>query len=542
MKINRREFLRAVGLHAAALAIPGCASARPARNTVSKPNIIVIMCDDMGFSDVGCYGGEVETPHIDRLAGNGLRFTQFYNTARCCPTRASLLTGLYSHQAGIGHMNEDKGFPGYRGHLNRQCVTIAEALKPAGYRTFATGKWHVGAKQRAWWPLQRGFDRFYGVPQGGGFYFKPKAGRSVVLDNDEIHTHETGPMPAGWYSTDAWTDRGLEFIEEAVERKQPFFFYLAHNAPHWPLQALAKDIAKYRGKYRKGWDTLRTERRARLIEMGIVDERWPMSPRDEKAPAWDELDEATKNRMDLKMAIYAAQIDRVDQGVGRLVQKLRQLDVFDDTLILFLADNGGCAEGGIWGFDREQGELGTDDSYSSYGLSWANASNTPFRRYKHWVHEGGTATPLLAHWPRGIRHRGKLVREPAHVIDIMATCCDIAGADYPRTYQGNAITPLEGKSLVPLLRANRVTHHEAIFWEHEGNRAVRQGQWKLVAKHRSPWELYDLEADRTELNDLAGTYPEKAEELKRLYRAWAKRCGVRRWPVKKPNQDKTDRT
>jgi arylsulfatase len=239
------------------------------------------------------------------------------------------------------------------------------------------------------------------------------------------------------------------------------------------------------------------------------------------------------------MAIYAAQIDRMDQGVGRLVARLKELDAFDNTLILFLADNGGCAEGGIWGFDRQEGELGTDESYSSYGLAWANASNTPFRRYKHWVHEGGTATPLVAHWPRGIGRRGKLVHRPAHVIDIMATCCDIAGVTYPKTYQVHAIAPLEGKSFLPLLQGKRVQPHEAIFWEHEGNRAVRQGKWKLVAKHRGPWELYDLEADRTELSDLAGTHPEKVEELKKLYRAWANRCNVRRWPVKKPKQKKT---
>jgi len=378
MNLSRREFLQALGIQAAALTVAKVTSATPPLE--AKPNIIVIMCDDMGFSDIGCYGGEIETPNIDRLAQDGLRFTQFYNTARCCPTRASLLTGLYSHQASIGHMTGDYGVTGYRGRLNRQCVTIGEALRPAGYRTFVTGKWHVGAKQRDWWPLQRGFDRFYGVPQGGGFYFKPKQGRSVVLDSEEVHTPESGPMPPGWYSTDAWTDHGLEFVEEAVQRKQPFFWYLAHNAPHWPLQALDSDIAKYKGRYLKGWDAVRAERHARMIEMGIVDKSWPLTPRDEKAEAWTELDEATKEKMDTKMAIYAAQIDRVDRNVGRLVARLKQLGIFDNTLILFLADNGGCAEGGIWGFDREKGRLGTADSFSSYGLSWANASNTLLRR------------------------------------------------------------------------------------------------------------------------------------------------------------------
>jgi len=530
MKTTRRQFLRNLGLGAAALAMPGCSRAMSrGKSTVRKPNIIVIMCDDMGFSDIGCYGGEIETPHIDRLAQNGLRFTQFYNTGRCCPTRASLLTGLYAHQTGIGHMSADDALPGYQGHLNDRCVTIAEALKPAGYRTFIAGKWHVGAKDRNWWPLQRGFDRFYGVPQGGGFYFKPKEGRSVVLDNDEIHTPDSGPMPPGWYSTDAWSDHGIEFIEEAIQRDQPFFFYLAHNAPHWPLQALESDIARYRGKYLKGWDAIRTERHARMIEMGIVEKDWPLTPRDAKAKAWDELDQATKERMDEKMAIYAAQVDRVDRNVGRLVKKLKQLGVYEDTLILFLADNGGCAEGGPLGFDREQGRIGTAESYSSYGLAWANASNTPFRRYKHWVHEGGVATPLVAHWPRGIRRRDKLVHQPTHVIDIMATCCDLAGAEYPEAYEGRAVTPLEGKSLRPLLEGSEKAIHDALFWEHEGNRAVRQGKWKLVSKHPNRWELYDLEADRTELNDLSATFPEKTNELKALYRDWARRCSVMPW-------------
>jgi len=540
-QLSRRGFLKAIGLYTAAFAVPGCnAAQRTAESSdPGKPNIIVIMCDDMGYSDIGCYGSEIKTPNLDKLAANGLRFTQFYNTARCCPTRASILTGLYSHQAGVGHMTADYGQPGYIGRLNKKCLTIAEALKPAGYRTFVTGKWHVGAKETAWWPIQRGFDRFYGVPEGGGFYFEPTAGRSIVLDNKVLHTKDGEPVPDGWYSTDAWTDHGIEFVEEALRRKEPFFWYLAHNAPHWPLQAADEDIAKYKGKYLKGWDKLRAERHKRMIEMGIVKKDFALTPRDKQAPPWEELDDAKRKEMDLKMAIYAAQIDRVDQNVGKVVAKLKELGVFDNTLILFLADNGGCAEGGKFGFDRQKEKrIGTAESFSSYGLAWANASDTPFRRYKHWVHEGGTATPLIAHWPTVIKQRGKLTHQPGHVIDIMATCCDIARAQYPADFKGARITPLEGKSLLPIFQGKQRTGHEAIFWEHEGNRAVRKGKWKLVSKHPGQWELYDLEADRTELNNLAAENRQKAEELIELYRTWAKKAGVQPWPVKRAKKKK----
>lgn len=540
-KLSRRGFLKAIGLYTAAFAVPGCNAAQRTAESSNpgKPNIIVIMCDDMGYSDIGCYGSEIKTPNLDKLAANGLRFTQFYNTARCCPTRASILTGLYSHQAGVGHMTADYDQPGYIGRLNKKCVTIAEALKPAGYRTFVTGKWHVGAKETAWWPIQRGFDRFYGIPEGGGFYFKPTAGRSIVLDNKVLHTKDGESVPDGWYSTDAWTDHGIEFVEEALRRKEPFFWYLAHNAPHWPLQAADEDIAKYKGKYAKGWDKLRAERHKRMIKMGIVKKDWPITPRDKQAPSWEELDDAKRKEMDIKMAIYAAQIDRVDQNIGKVVAKLKELGVFDNTLILFLADNGGCAEGGKFGFDRQKEKrIGTAESFSSYGLAWANASDTPFRRYKHWVHEGGTATPLIAHWPAVIKQRGRLTHQPGHVIDIMATCCDIARAQYPADFKGARITPLEGKSLLPIFQGKQRTGHEAIFWEHEGNRAVRKGKWKLVSKHAGQWELYDLEADRTELNNLAAENRQKAEELKELYRTWAKKAGVQPWPVKRAKKKK----
>ncbi len=540
--LDRRQFLKAAAFGIAGLSLASLS--KGGRGRERRPNIVLIMADDMGFSDIGCYGGEIRTPNLDGLAEGGLRFTQFYNTARCCPTRASLLTGLYPHQAGVGHMTADRGSAGYRGRLNKTCVTIAEVLKSRGYRTFVTGKWHVGAKDRNWWPLQRGFDRFYGVPEGGGFYFKPTSGRSIVLDNQVVHTADSGPMPEGWYSTDAWTDYGIKFIEEAVQRKEPFFFYLAHNAPHWPLQALEQDIARYRGRYAGGWDKVRAERHARMIEMGIVEKRWPLTDRDEKALAWDDVDPQTKQKMDTKMAIYAAQIDRMDRSIGRLVDRLKSLGIFDDTLILFLADNGGCAEGGIWGFDRKTGRIGTADSHSSYGLSWANASNTPFRLYKHWVHEGGIATPLIAHWPAVIKQKGKLTHQSGHVIDIMATCCDVAGAPYPKSYNGSRITPLEGKSLLPIFEGRTREGHDAIYWEHEGNRAIRVRRWKLVAKGRNgPWELYDLQKDRSETQNLAERLPERTKKMAEMWRAWAKRTNVLPWPgqKKKATPKTTDR-
>ena len=526
---TRRSFLKAAGLGAAAMAGPRWLHAA-ATGAAKKPNIVIVMVDDMGFSDIGCYGSEIATPHLDALAASGLRFSQFYNTGRCCPTRASLLTGLYPHQAGVGHMNGNYNKPGYIGHLADRCVTIAEALKPAGYRTMMTGKWHVGAApgQR---PPDRGFDRFYGVPEGGGFYFKPKAGRTIMLDRTVRHTHTTGNMPPGWYSSFAWTEWGLKFITESVRMSKPFFLYLAHNAPHWPLQAPPKAIAKYRGKYMQGWDTLRRQRHKRLIDMGMVKTDWPLTPRDPKAPAWTSLSEDQRDKSDHLMAAYAAVVELMDESVGRLVAGLKKLGVLDNTLILFLADNGGCAEGGILGTHRGKGPLGSADSHDMYGLAWANASNTPFRRYKHWVHEGGTATPLIAHWPDVITAKGKITHQVGHLVDLMATCCDVGGATYPQTFNDKPIVPPQGKSLLPIFQGKQRAGHAAVFWEHEGNRAVRQGRWKLVARHGGPWELYDLDADRTEVNDLSSAQPAIARKLTALYDTWAERSYVVPWPA-----------
>ena len=491
-----------------------------AEDTVpARPNVVVIMADDLGFSDIGCYGSEIATPHLDRLAADGLRFTQFYNAGRCCPTRAALLTGLYSHQAGVGHMVQDRGLPGYQGYLNDRCVTVAEALRPAGYATFLAGKWHVG-EDRPHWPCDRGFDRSYALVSGGTNYFRLDPGRKLARDDQLIEPDD------GWYVTDAISDHAATFIAEHDPQQGPFFLYVAYTAPHWPLHALPEDIARYRERYREGWDALRRERRQQMIELGLIDAQWPLAPRDRAAPAWEELSPADQDAYALKMAVYAAQIDRMDQGIGRIVDQLRQRGVEEETLIMFLADNGGCAE------DIDRGAPGVPpgeaDSFLSYGLPWANASNTPFRRFKHFVHEGGIASPLIVRWP-GVVPPGAIAHEPAHVIDVMATCLDVSGAEYPTIRNGQPIPPLEGKSLRPNFAEGPRVGHDAIYWEHEGNRAVRQGDWKLVSRFPGDWELYDLRTDRTELNDLAEQHPEKVAELKALYEAWAARCGVLPW-------------
>ncbi len=487
--------------------------------TPKRPNIVIIMADDMGFSDIGCYGSEIATPNLDRLAAGGLRFTQFYNNARCCPTRASLLTGLYPHQAGVGFMVGQGPAPGYIGYLNDRCVTIAEVLKQGGYRTLMTGKWHVG-EQRPHWPCNRGFDEYFGLISGASNYFRLDTGRTMARNNERFE-----PSGDKFYMTDAFTDEAVKFIDKYGRQPAPFFLYLAYTSPHWPLHAWPDDIARYRGKYQIGWDALRQQRHKRMIELGIVDAKWPLSPRDPGAPAW--ADAANKDDLDSRMAVYAAQIDRMDQNIGRVLSKIGEIGAEQNTLIMFLADNGGCAE------RVDRGEKGVPaggrDSYFSYGLPWANASNTPFRLYKHYIHEGGISTPLIAYWPSVIEKRGAITREVGHLVDLMATCADAAGVEYPKTYNDKPITPLEGKSLVPVFRTGTRQGHEALFWEHEGNRAIREGKWKLVSRRPDKWELYDLEADRTELNNLAEKHPDRVKAMADKYQAWAERANVLPW-------------
>lgn len=516
-------------------------SAGEVENT--RPNIIVILTDDMGYSDLGCYGSEIETPNLDGLASNGVRFSQFYNTSRCSPTRSSLMTGLYSHQAGMGLLTTDEGpnNPGYRGRLMERCVTIAEVLRPQGYQNIITGKWHMGDAKKEWWPLGRGFDRFYGCPQGGGFFFRPsswKQERHIARDNEIIYDKKTDP-PEGWYATDAFTEEGIQYVEEAVEAERPFFWYLAYNAPHFPLQAKPEDIAKYRGKYLAGWDQIREERYQKLVKLGLIEETWKLSPRGEGIPAWDTLSEKEKEAQDERMAIYAGMVDCVDQNVGKIVTALKEMGAYENTLILFLHDNGGQSGPALMGSNNGKGAAGTAESEVYYGTCWANVSDTPFRKYKNLIHEGGIATPLIAHWPKGIAAsmNGQIATEPTHLIDLMRTFVDISGATYPKTFEGHEIIPMEGESLLPLLQGKPFERERPIFFDHQRNRGVRQGQWKLVALKGKPWELYDMQADRTELNNLAAQMPEKVKAMAALYDAWAERCFVIK-KKKKANKSK----
>lgn len=494
-----------------------------------RPNVVVILVDDMGWSDIGCYGSEIPTPHLDALASNGVRFTQFHNTGRCSPTRASLLTGHYPHQAGMGHLDNTvkPNHPGFQGKIADTSVTMAEVLKDAGYFTAMTGKWHLG-QQHGTPPGKRGFDRSLNL-QAGGVYFHnqtgSKGGAKLYLNGEERPLND--PEFGEWYGTFLWSQWGLKFVDEAISAKQPFFLYLAHCSPHFPLMAPEADIAKYRGKYLAGWDVLRVARHQRQIEMGLVDAEWPLTPRDDKSPAWADVPEDERQRFDHIMAIYAAMIDTMDRSVGMLVDGLRERGQLDNTLILFVSDNGGNAESGPNG-RYEGANPGDGHSNVFLGQNWATLNNTPFRKWKHYVHEGGSATPLIAHWPTGIAEsqRGQLNHQPGHVIDIMPTVVAVASAKYPSEHNGHAIDPVEGVSLLPAFSGKPLIRNEPIYFNHEDNRAVRDGQWKLVALAGQPWELYDIHADRTELHNLVSQHPDHVAAMAAQYEAWAKRTRV----------------
>lgn len=502
------------------------ASAAPA---ATKPNIIVILVDDMGFADVGCYGSEIPTPNLDKLAADGLRFTHFHNDSRCSPSRATILTGLYSQEAGIGVLTgQRKGadgqpLPGYLGHLNNNCVTIAEVLHGAGYFTAMSGKWHLG-QEHGVVPWNRGFDRSLNSPVGG-FYFPADKNTHLFLNGHDVGRGGKEGVPADWYSTDLWTEYGLKFIDEAQAAKKPFFLYLAYNAPHFPLEAPAEDIAKFRGKYLVGWDKLRDERYAKQIKLGVIDPTWPLSPRPPEVKPWDSLTTEQKDRFDHIMAIYAACVYHMDKEVGVLVTGLAQRGLLDNTLILFMSDNGGNYESGPNG--RLEGvSPGGPDSTVFCGQSWATLENTPFRRYKHFEHEGGISSPLIVHWPAGIAAKKELRDQQSHIIDIMATCVDVSGAQYPTQFIGHDIHPLDGRSLVPAF-ASQPIQRDAIYWEHEGNAAVLQGDWKLVRfRWNGVWELYNIKADRTEQHDLSASQPDKVKQLSALWNDWAKKDNV----------------
>lgn len=515
-----------------------------------KPNVILIMVDDMGFSDIGCYGSEIATPNIDDLAAGGIRFSQFYNSARCCPTRASLLTGLHPHQAGIGHMVADFGEPAYRGFLNEKCITIAEVLGDAGYVTLMSGKWHVGGDYplNVWdrvnqgdathpTPCQRGFDHFYGTLAGSGNFFDP---HTLMRDDEYIELENYGD----YYYTDAIAENAAGFIEDYGQGKSPFFLYVGFTAPHWPLHALEEDIDRYRGDYLAGWDSVRTSRHETQKGMGLLDSKWDISPRDTSAPSWNEVD--LKDWEDARMAVYAAQMDRMDQGVGKIMAKVRELGMEDNTLVMFLSDNGGCAElleengipetapestrdGRVVQSGNLRGLLpGDETTYLSYDLPWANASDAPFRMFKHFTHEGGIATPFVAHWPNKIQ-QGLMTHSPGWIGDVMATCLDAAGTNYPSEFNGHDITPLEGESLLPVFQGEKWERAKPIVIEHEGNIAVRAENWKLVRRYPGAYELYDIDADRTELADEAETNSNKVDELSGVYDEFVEKVGVVEW-------------
>jgi arylsulfatase len=541
---SRRDFVKRGGGWLAGAVLAASSGITFSAEASRRPNILLILADDLGFSDLGCYGGEIQTPTLDALAGGGLRFTEFYNSARCCPSRASLLTGLYPHQAGMGAMDNDQGAPGYRGHLNDQCVTIAEVLRGAGYRTLMSGKWHLSKPG----PIDRGFEEFFGLLHGFDSYWN--AARYTRLPEG----HPRREYPEGrFYSTDAISDHALDFIAEARRATdRPFFLYLAFNAPHFPLHAPKEEIAKYADLYAKGWDAVREERYARMKRMGLLDPRWPLSPRsiigpnrvstpggfaDKQNPAWDSIDADRRADLARRMAVYAAAVDRMDQNVGRVIADLRVNRQLDNTLILFLSDNGACAEWDPWGFDEKSGPtnvlhkgadldtLGGPGTYISYGSGWANASNTPLTLYKHYAHEGGISTPLIVHWPAGMKRRGEIDPRPGHLTDVMATCVEVAGATYPKSVDGRDILPPEGQSLIPAVRGEPAKER-TLFFEHEGSRAVRRGKWKLVALANRPWELYDEDADRVEMKNVAAEHPDLVKGMSQQWDAWARRCNV----------------
>jgi arylsulfatase len=554
----------------------GTTAKHPADQPDSRPNIVVIMSDDMGYSDIGCYGGIIRTPNLDRLAANGLRYTQFYNTARSCPTRASLLTGLHPHRAGMGHMTDNRGEDGYRGEINRNCVTFGEVLRPAGYGTYAVGKWHVtpfrgadGPKDN--WPLQRGFDHFYGTIPGGGSYYDPFG---LCSDNTVVSAaDDPGYKPEAFYYTDAIADNAIAFIESHDHRhdSQPMFMYIAFTAAHWPMQVPEQYVKPYHGAFDAGWDALRRDKYNDMVARGIIDPRWALSE-DPTVEKW--ADVANKDFETRCMEVYAGMVSNLDHNIGRIVESLRQCGELDNTVIMYLQDNGGCAEDmertrrrftvklpagadlspmspeefqtrlipfkSRDGRPMQRGEVmpGDADTYVAYGKSWAHLSNTPFREFKHWVHEGGISTPLIIHWPAGFPHRGEARQRPGQLMDIMATCVELAGAPYPTSHNGNDIHPCAGKSLVPSFIKDAPGDKRPLFWEHEGNRAVRSGRWKLVYKHTNgprdisadAWELYDMISDRTETNNRANEYPKRVEKLAAMWNRFAAENNVTPWP------------
>lgn len=525
-----------------------------------QPNIILILADDLGYSDLGCYGGEIKTPNIDRLAGGGLRMTQLYNTARCCPTRASLLTGLYPHQTGVGFMTADNGKPGYRGFLNDQCVTVPTLLREAGYQTYISGKWHLrGAGNLDCTPINRGFDEFYGHYKAFASFWRPDLYIRLPKDRPEPNYD-----PEKFYATDAITDYALKFINQSRKSDNPYFLYLAYNAPHFPLHAPKEKIDKYISVYEKGWDEIRKERYQRMLKQGIIPKDFELSPRghvpmvpnrnkrspyyDKQIPAWNELGEDRRKDLTRRMATYAAMVEILDRNVGRVVKNLEENGELNDTLLVFLSDNGACSEWDPYGFDNNPypsnrlyfgkllADMGQKGSFHSYGTGWANACNTPFRLYKHYNHEGGISAPMIIHWPKAMKRKGELNRQPAHITDISATLLEVGQAKYPQSWKGKKVFSLAGKSLMPILNGEELPERP-LYFEHEGNRALRLGKWKLVWTNFSKkWELYDIQTDRSEMHDLADQFPDKVKQMDKQWNDWAEKSYVEKAKVAQPGK------
>ncbi len=517
----------------------------------NKPNVLMILADDMGFSDIGCYGSEIETPHIDRLAAAGVRFSQFYNTARCSPSRASLLTGLHPHQTGIGILTKDDRPHGYPGSLNDRCITVAEILSAAGYATSLVGKWHLASNIRQAndaWPTRRGFDHFYGTLAGSCSYFQPAS-----LTRGERNAEAEATEKSDYYYTDAISQEACAFVREKSQLKQPFFMYVAYTAPHWPLHASEEDIAKFRGRYDEGWDVLRERRMQRLLESGLLADAVKTCERDPEEPAWEDAQHKAWEAR--RMEVYAAQVHRMDQGIGSILATLEETGQLDNTLVMFMSDNGACAEvlpldGSAQAFLRRRPDLerlkprnggdlqvgnepsivpGPEDTYASYGRAWANLSNTPFRLYKRWTHEGGISTPLIVHWPAGGLDHGAIVRAPFQLTDVLPTILEATQVPYPDHCSDRQIPQGEGHSLLSVLRGGQEPANHTLYWEHTGNAAVRRGRWKLVREYPHAWELYDMNTDRAEMTNLAALSPDIVSELVTQWEAWAARVGVVPW-------------
>ena len=501
----------------------------------TRPNIILIMVDDMGYSDIGAYGSEIKTPNLDKLAADGMKFQEFYNNSICAPTRASLLTGQYPHKAGVGYFDVNLGLPAYQGYLNKESLTLGEVLRQNGYSTLLSGKWHVGQDSLAW-PIQRGFDKFYGITGGASDYFDVKPmpfgnkPSPVTMLKGNVRQY---PKDNSYYFTDEIGNNAVQFLEEQNKENKPFFLYVAFTAPHWPLQALNEDIAKYKGRYDIGWDSLRRERINRQLKLGILDSKQTIAERDQEVPEWSKLTYDEQQFWKVKMEVYAAMIDRMDQNVGKILDKLKSLKKDDNTLIVFISDNG--AQGGYSSYSplkrtqvRNSGPIGSAGSFDYQEQSWAYVSNTPLRQYKNNFHEGGYGSPFIAWFPKQIK-AGSIAKGTGHLIDLAPTFYELAGAKYPEKFNGVTTNQLAGKSLVTVLtgKTNEVQRGEPIFWERAGNRAVRKGKWKIVSTYPSyKWELYDLENDRGETKDLSGERTDVVNELSADYFKWAEKTGV----------------